>query len=391
MTRESSAPFRVVLIYAVFAALWILLSDMAVEWLFRDPADIVRASMIKGWLFVAVTSLLLYVLVHRTWERLQDAHRRELAGEAEKRRALQLLDTIAESSLDAIFAKDREGRYILFNKAASRIVGKPAAEILGRDDNTLFPAEQAEMLMAIDRRVMTDMCIETNEEVLETAHGTKVFLGTKGPLRDADGQIIGTYGISRDITERKQSELGLRREHDLKQRYLDTVQTIIVALDREARVTMINGTGCQMLGCTEKELIGRNWFEICLPQPEGMAVVFPLFKQIMAGNLKFAEYHENPILGRNGQQRMIAWRNSYLTDEAGNIVGTLSSGEDITERKQAEEELRQRNEELERFNRATIGRELDMIELKKHINALSKELGREPLYPLDFLRDESQS
>lgn len=183
-------------------------------------------------------------------------------SQAERLRALSLLAAIADSSDDAIFAKDLEGRFILFNRAASHFVGKPVEDVLGRDERAIFPAEQAERVMAIGRQVIAENRIHTQEEVLSMPDGERVFLTTKGPLRDADGQIIGLFGFSRDITARKDAEEALYRQA---------------------------------------------------------------------------------------------------------------------------EELRQRNEELERFNRATVGRELDMIALKQQVDALSRQLGQEPPYPLAFL------
>ena len=239
----------------MFAGVWILLSDRAMGLLFRDPELLVQASMAKGWFFVAVTSLLLYVLVRRLVGQLNASHRRELAEAGEKQRALQVLDAIAKSSNDAIFAKDERGRYLLVNDAAARFMGRPVQELLGLDDLAAFPPEQAALIMAIDRRVFVSGAVETNEERLRTALGERVFLATKGPLRDAQGKAFGTFGISRDVTER------------------------------------------------------------------------------MA----------------------------------------------------AQDELATRNAELERFNRATVGRELEMIEMKKKINALATELGRDAPYRLDFL------
>lgn len=82
--------------------------------------------------------------------------RRERETQAEKLRALQLLDAIAESSGDAIYAKDRDGRYLLFNREAARVVGKSPNEVLGGDDLAIFPPDEAASLMAGDRQVMTE-------------------------------------------------------------------------------------------------------------------------------------------------------------------------------------------------------------------------------------------
>lgn len=319
-------------------------------------------------------------------------------AQAERLRALNLLAAIADNSPDVMFAKDLDGGFILFNQAARRLTGKALEDVLGRDETTLFPPDLARRLLADNRRVLDTNSVLTVEEEIPFPDGKRILLTTKGPLHDSAGRTIGLYGIGRDITERQQAASALRRERDMNQRYLDTVQTIMVALDGEGRITMINRKGCELLGYAEEELLGQNWFETCLPQPEGQEQVYPVFRRIMAGELETAEYFENEVRRRDGRQRLIAWRNAYFSDVAGHIVGSLSSGEDISERKAAEdtlrrqtEELKARNSELERFNRATVGRELDMIELKRRINALSRELGREAPYSQSMLDTSAPS
>ena len=115
-SSPTGAALRVVLVYAIFAGLWILLSDTAVAWLFADPAQITLASTIKGWLFVAVTSLMLYGLIRRYAGQIVAASRREVAALKEQSRTFELLSAIVDNSTDAIFAKDWEGRYLLANR-----------------------------------------------------------------------------------------------------------------------------------------------------------------------------------------------------------------------------------------------------------------------------------
>jgi PAS domain S-box-containing protein len=153
-----------------------------------------------------------------------------------------------------------------------------------------------------------------------------------------DGLIVG---FQRDVTDRRRSEELLRYERDRAQGYLDTVETIIVALDAGGRITTINRKACQILGYAEDELLGRFWFETCLPQPAGMETVYPYFTGFMAGRQECAEYFENPVITRSGGIRHVAWHNAVLRDEQGRTSGTLSAGEDITDRKKAEKELLQ--------------------------------------------------
>jgi len=202
---------RLVLAYALFAGLWILLSDKVLGWLFSDPAQLILASTMKGWLFVGVTSLLLFGFIRRRLDQALAVSLREVEAQTGKARALQLLDAIAESSTDAIFAKDVDDRFLVFNGAAARVTGKRPEEVLGRDEMAVFPAELATQLIADNRRVMAENRVISFEETLVTPEGQRTHLTTKGPMHDAAGNVIGMFGISRDITARKQAETVLRQ------------------------------------------------------------------------------------------------------------------------------------------------------------------------------------
>lgn len=150
----------------------------------------------------------------------------------------------------------------------------------------------------------------------------------------------------------RHSEERLRQKNDTAQRYLDTVQTVMVSLNSLGQVTMINRQGCELLGYEESELLGCNWFERCLPQPVGKETFYPAFRRLLAGELQSVKYFESPVLCRDGTERLVAWHNAYLNDENGEIVGCLSSGEDITERKQAENDLIAAREAAETASRS---------------------------------------
>ncbi len=127
-----------------------------------------------------------------------------------------------------------------------------------------------------------------------------------------------------------------RQERDKARRYLDIVADLVVSLDREGRITLINRAGCQILGYNDSELIGKHWFTTCLParfHREARA----RFRQVIAGEKPIIAYHQNHILTRTGEERLIAWHNTLLTDGDNEFVGTLSSGEDVTERRRTEE------------------------------------------------------
>jgi PAS domain S-box-containing protein len=159
-----------------------------------------------------------------------------------------------------------------------------------------------------------------------------------------------TAGLEKNLKNitgnHREARITLLEEKDKKQMYLDIAEVMLIALDKTGQITLINRKGCRILGYEYGELTGKNWFETCLP-PGNRDEVFEIFKQLMEGKIEAVEYYENPVLTRTGEERLIAWHNANLGNEHGDIVGTLSSGQDITEQKQAENELKNSLKEKE--------------------------------------------
>ncbi|HDD62267.1 MAG: hypothetical protein DRI65_09865 [Chloroflexota bacterium] len=148
--------------------------------------------------------------------------------------------------------------------------------------------------------------------------------------------------LDNEISERKNAEEHALKERDKAQRYLDVAGTIFVVIDPNETVSLINKAGCEMLGAESDEIIGQNWFENYIPQ-RIRSETREVFKLLMEGKIEPTEYFENPVCTKDGLEKIIAWHNTYLTDEKGVIQGTLSSGEDVTERRKAEGELSIKN------------------------------------------------
>lgn len=377
--RPTGGVLTVVALYAVFAGLWILLSDQALRLLFKDPETLVRASTLKGGFFVVVTSLLLYGLVRRLANELVAAHERELTLERGRHQPPPMLVAIAEGSADAIFAKDVEGHYVLFNQAAARIVGQPAEQVLGHDDRALFPPEQAARIMAADQQVRASGQTQINEEVLETANGPRVFLVTKGPLRGDDGQIFGTYGLSRDITELKRAEREQRLLAEDMATTLQAIPDLLFELDAQGRYVKVKATNAALLAAPAEQVLGRTVAEV-LPPAAAQTVMDALAAARLAGS----DYGRTITLPLASGARHFELSVASKPAVQGDLDRFIVLSRDITERQTAAAELRQRNEELERFNRAAIDRELRMVALKQQVNALARAAGQPEPYDLRF-------
>jgi PAS domain S-box-containing protein len=180
---------RVVLLYAGFSGLWILLSDRVVEAWVQDPAVMTRVSIAKGWVFVAVTAALLFVLVKR------------LVGRVASREAK--LQTLIHAIPDLVWLKDAKGVYLGCNRAFESLFDAKEAEIQGRTDYDFVDQGQADFFRQKDREAIEAGTTRENEEWVTFAEtGQRVLLGTlKTPMYDAQGTLIGVLGIGRDMTE----------------------------------------------------------------------------------------------------------------------------------------------------------------------------------------------
>ncbi|MDP1808783.1 MAG: PAS domain-containing protein, partial [Actinomycetota bacterium] len=122
----------------------------------------------------------------------------------------------------------------------------------------------------------------------------------------------------------------IMHEKNQAQEYLKIAPVILMATDNIQRVTMINKRGCEVLGYPENEIIGKNWVDSFVPPEVRDEVKRGLMQKSLGGQLKSADYLESPVQTKDGRKRTIAWNRTAIT-ETGQIIGILSTGEDITE------------------------------------------------------------
>jgi two-component system, sensor histidine kinase and response regulator len=177
---------------------WFLIAKIDQDEVYSEAAHDAMWVFFSGMLALFVAGVAVFVFRQRQSLQLS-LYERQV--QAEKLQALGLLDAILASSTDAIFAKDLDGRYLLFNKEAERLTGRETSAVIGSDDTAVFPAEQARYIMENDRQVRELGTTQTFRETVETRDGMLAFMATKGVLRDSEGQIFGVFGISRNVTD----------------------------------------------------------------------------------------------------------------------------------------------------------------------------------------------
>jgi PAS domain S-box-containing protein len=276
-----------------------------------------------------------------------------IRAEQELRENRRLLESILNTVPTAIFWKDREFRFQGCNAAFLRVLGGvDPSEVIGKTDFDLpMPRELAESYRAADERVMTTMTPKLHfVEPLNVA-GHPIWLETsKLPLLDDEGKAVGLLGMFDDITERIRAEQELRENRRLLETILNTVPLAIFWLDRSSTFLGCNQTFANIIGLESPQaVIGMT--ELTLPVPEERRALHQADNEEVMATLKAKLHFVEPMPQRDGSTGWIEASKLPLLDDEGQAVGVLGMFEDITERLNAVEKLKQSEERFSRLFR----------------------------------------
>ena len=249
------------------------------------------------------------------------------------------------------FIKALDGRYLYANRRFQEAFGLDEKELLGRTDLELFPREQADQFQSNDHRVLGSGEAMEFEEIARYTHGSRTNLVVKFPLRDGAGRAYATGGIVTDITDRKKSEDDLRRSQSFTTSVVDNLPNMVFVKDaKDLRFVRLNKAGERLLGYSEQELLGKNDYDF-FPKTEADFFTSKDREVLAAGRL--LDIPEEPIKTRDGAIRLLHTKKIPIPDQGGNPLYLLGISEDITERKQVEDELL-RNQEMLRQQRMQL-------------------------------------
>ena len=251
----------------------------------------------------------------------------------------EFLENLLESLEGGILAVDKNMKVTAFNRAAEEITGLKREEVLHKECDQVLKGDLCQDECPVKKVMKTGEPVYCYEVMITNKAGKKIPVNiSTSALRSSRNEIVGAIENFRDLTKHKGLWAKLREERNRAQQYLNIAGVIIIAIDEKGLVTLINRKGSEVLGYEEEEIIGRNWFDLCVPQ-NSRENRKELFRAVMAGEEAEAVDYENTIITKSGEERIIAWHNTTLYNEKWEIIGTLSSGEDITKRKETEVEL----------------------------------------------------
>lgn len=290
-------------------------------------------------------------------------------AEEKLRESRDLLQAVMDGTTDAVYVKDTEGRYLMINPAGAGMLGKTVEEVIGKDDTDLFTPEDGQRVMAIDRAIMETNETKSYEENKEAEDDVdRTYLTTRGPYDDQRGNLVGVFGVSRDISERKRAEDRLgEAEQRFRQLFEQSVDAIYVH-DEQGHFVDCNSQACRLLGYSREELLSMSVRDVSCnvlteeeraqQEKEGGT----LWQRTLAGEPGiFSHSHEEENIRKDGTTFPVEVRVGSV--DYGERRMMLVSVRDITERRHAEEALRENEERLRSaFEDASTGMALVSLE-----------------------------
>lgn len=249
------------------------------------------------------------------------------------------LAAIVDSSSDAIIGVGLNGEISQWNRAATRIYGYNADEVIGKPVSILFPPERHDELEEILRTIERGEAVQHLETERVGRDGRRIHMSLAvSPIKDAEGRIIGASKIARDITDRKRSEEEIRLQREWFRVTLASIGDAVIATDTEGRVTFMNAVAEQLTGWTFDSAEGRESLEVfkIVNEASRQSVESPIARVLREGAIVGLANH-TVLVAKDGSERPIDDSGAPIRGDDGNLMGVVLVFRDITERRKTEE------------------------------------------------------
>jgi PAS domain S-box-containing protein len=288
--------------------------------------------------------------VYQNSERKQSELGRKQA-EKELMQEKYFIDALLNYFPDHVYFKDLKSRFLRINRALAQVHGfDDPAKVVGMTDFDFFTAEHAQQAYDDEQRIIRTGQPLNKEEKETHPDRPDTWVSTiKMPLLNHEGEIIGTFGISRNITEQKNLENALLVKQLLLEGIIENIPDQVYYKDRNSKFVLCNTPVALLAGCTsEKDLIGKSDFDF---YPANLAEQYFKDEQtLMEKGEKFLDHEEQILDKKTGEMRWNLSSKVPVKDGKGNVIGLAGVNRDITERKKAEEEINLKNELLQTIN-----------------------------------------
>jgi PAS domain S-box-containing protein len=279
------------------------------------------------------------------------------------------LAKIVDSSDDAIVSKDLESTILSWNSAAERMFGYTAAEAIGRSIRMIIPADRQDEEDFVLSRIRAGEAVRHYETMRQRKDGVLIPISlTVSPIYDEHGAVVGASKIARDISDRKEADLALRRLAAV----IESSDDAIITKNLDSIITTWNLAAERMFGYTAAEAIGKSIRMIIPPELQGEED--KVVAQIKAGGM--VDHYETRRRRKDGTEVLISLTVSPIIDDSGVVVGASKTARDVTERAQLFAAVREQARITAKLNEvgAMVSASLDRSAIVQKVTDLATEL-----------------
>lgn len=318
----------------------------------------------------------------------------DITGQKERdsdiKESVEKFRNIAERSFDIIIVADEKGVCSYVSPSIERVLGYNPEELVNKHFQILFPDNMNKKVEGICNALIQGKEIEgVNLKTIRKDRGKAIVELNGSPIIKGD-KVVGIQIQLRDITMRKLEEEMIEKEKNKLQKYIDVAGIILKIIDENGKVSLINKRGCEVLGYTEEEILGKKWIDNFIPE-RLQDKMNDILEKLRSNQKVSYEYFENPVITHSGEERIISWYNTALKDEKGRFQGILSSGEDVTTKSKMERELQENYQKLQQIMEDTVYTMAKVVEKKdpysaghqKKVSQLATAIAKEMKLPKD--------
>ena len=238
---------------------------------------------------------------------------------------------------------DIQGRIVYVNPVYADMLGYTPSQLVGQPVAAFVDLSGLESA-SFQEALMNQGCWE-GEIRYKTKDGQVFPVKVTAVLvRDTSGEALGIVSSVVDVSWQRREAMARIQAEALSKAYLEVAESLVVILNREGSILLVNRAAEEVLDRPREELLGRNWFSICVPSYAKVEAE-AAFQRVLAGEK--VESVEIPVATKGGKERLVRWQYAVLTDHEGRVTGVLCSGKDVTAQRKAEEELRRKVRELQ--------------------------------------------